>query len=156
MKTHPSPSQKLRQRLGRVVGAIAGLMGGIGVSTPAVLAQEVEYRSASTAPIEWQAFAVKTRQRIFELLGMDDEAALRVRRLVLDRLATAEPTAEYSIVSRLWIGPDSRIERIEFDRLDPELTNLLLGVLAGVEIGMKPPHDMPQPVHVKLSLGPNG
>ncbi|WP_143199258.1 hypothetical protein [Bradyrhizobium sp. NAS80.1] len=118
------------------------------------VAQEADYRSAASAPSSWQSFAGGLQGRLQQRLAGNDADA----RAFQDYMRKYEPGSSASpmkFVARIWILPDGRIERLEFDGLeDKEIAVHLRALLTRDNVGA-PPEDMLQPLRLRLSLRPN-
>lgn len=137
----------------RWLGAVTGLLGaGLGTATSSTIAQQSDYQAAAAAPAAWQQFAKQLQDRFQQRLAADDEGARRFQDDMTKRAGAARaPPA--SVIARTWILPDGKIERIDFDGLDPAVATNLRVLLTRGEVGV-PPSDMLQPVHLRLSLRP--
>jgi hypothetical protein len=121
----------------------------LGVST--VRAQPEIYRSAAEVPPGWREFALQLQGKFVQRLASDQDA---VDKLARDMAAGAGAGAEGRIVAlRAWILPDGKVQRLEFDSLDPAVAAALRALLSNTD-GGPPPPDMLQPVHLRLSLRP--
>jgi hypothetical protein len=141
-------------RLLRWLGTATGLLGaGLGTGTTSVVAQQSDYRAAAAAPAAWQQFAKQLQDRFQQRLAVDDERARRFQDDMTKRAGAAKATPA-SVIARTWILPEGKIERIEFDGLDPDVAIDLRALLTRGDVGA-PPSDMLQPVLLRLSLRPN-
>lgn len=146
----PSRGQGWRALVGWF-GTVAGLFGaGIATATTHVAAQEGDYRTAASAPAAWHVFARQLQSSFEQQLMVDDEAALRFQGQ-LEKRAESGSAAPAALGIRAWILPDGRVERLEFDRLDPESAVNLRVLLSRGNVGA-PPAGMLQPVHLRLAL----
>jgi len=130
--------------LGITVGASVAL-----TSLPSA-AQDVGYRASETAPIAWREFALKVRARFHERLSADDEVMREFHRRLEEKVA-ATRDAQF-VTLRVWVTPAGSVEYLEADGLDNDMTVSLRGILIRQEIGLRPPPDLLQPLHLKLSL----
>ncbi|WP_024506336.1 hypothetical protein [Bradyrhizobium sp. ARR65] len=137
------------------LGAVSGALTVAPVPARAATSDtpQSDYRSALSAPADWQAFASRLQTRFQDELSAEDvvrqfqdEAARRGR--------GADPAVDVVTV-RAWIMSDGRIERVEFGQIDPGLAVRLRALLTRANVGT-PPSDMLQPVHLRLSLKPKG
>lgn len=122
----------------------------LGVST--VAAQPEIYRSAAQVPQAWREFALQLQSKFVQRLASDQDA---VGRLAKEMAGGAEATSAEArtVTLRAWVLPDGKVERLEFDGLDPSVAVGLRALLSDVD-GGSPPPDMLQPVHLRLSLRP--
>jgi hypothetical protein len=139
------------KRAFRSFGAVTGLFAAVSAGTSVAAAQDAGYRSASVAPASWQEFAKQVQTRFQQLLAADDEEARKFRDYLEKRVAEGGATPLKPIV-RVWVLPDGKLERLEFDRLDSDdvAANLRTLLMRG-DVGA-PPSDMLQPLHLRLSL----
>jgi hypothetical protein len=139
------------KRIIRSLGAVTGLFVAAGAGSSAATAQESGYRSASAAPASWQEFSKQLQTRFQQRLGADDEGT----RKFWDEVAkhtTDGSAAPLKPKVRVWILPDGKVERLEFDGLDGEVIAVKLrALLMSSDVGAPPP-DMLQPLHLRLSL----
>jgi hypothetical protein len=147
-------SQNKQMRSYRSLTTIArwlglGLAAGALVSSePATAAQELAYRPSEGVPVAWTEFARRVKGRLEEWIAQDDEPA-RHFRASLDAYSKTDRAA--AIVARLWIAANGKIERVEFDGLDAKDAVELRAILVQKDMGVAPPVDMIQPLHLKLS-----
>jgi hypothetical protein len=139
----------------RWLGAATGVVGaGLGTGAASVVAQQSDYQSAAAAPVAWQQFAKQLQDLFQQRLAADEEGARRIQDDMAKRAGAANATPA-SVIARTWILPDGKVERMEFDGLDPDVAVDLRTLLARGDVGV-PPSDMLQPVHLRLSLRPKG
>ncbi len=133
------------------LGAVTGLFGAsFGAKTPAA-AQNVEYRAVSVAPASWQEFAKQVQIRFQQRFAADDEGAAKFRDYLTKRASDGNAKALKPAV-RVWVLPNGKVERLEFDGLDDDDVAVnLRAVLMRGGVGTPPP-DMLQPLHLRLSL----
>lgn len=142
------------RRAFRSLGAVIGLFAvGLCAGTSAVPAQDTDYRSATTAPATWQAFAQQLQSQFVQRLAADDKEAHSFQEFMAQR--DAGPNAPpLTFVARTWVLPDGKIERLEFDGLDDkDVAVHLRTLLTRDNVGVPPP-DMLQPLRLRLSLRP--
>ncbi|MDI4237258.1 hypothetical protein AAFX91_12705 [Bradyrhizobium sp. 31Argb] len=138
--------------LGVALGALAVLLGAKPISAKA--ATDVDGRlNAAQAPAAWQDFAKRLQLRLQERLASDSTPALRFHDAVARR-ASDVGAAPPSIVVRVWVMPDGKVQRIELEGLDNDASHDLSALLIGDGVGSTP-LDMPQPLRMRLSLRPN-
>jgi hypothetical protein len=130
----------------RYVGVALGLHGAGIVPAPA---QSVDYRSSQSAPASWRDYAMLTQAQLRDRLAADDDRAQDFRKRLQQAGSSSTPAA---IVARLWIAPDGRIDRVEADGIDADTARMLGIILSREKLKAKPPADMLQPLHLKLSL----
>jgi hypothetical protein len=105
-------------------------------------------------PPSWTAYAAQVAHRLQEELGdTNDPAATRLHQF-LDAQATSTPDAASPTPRvRLWFSRRGQISRVEFSSLgDPQADQDLRHVLRSHAIGAPPPHDMRQPLILRLRL----
>lgn len=147
------PSRVGRWRaLFRRLGAVVGLLGGVGAATgtTSAAAQQGSYRSAVSAPAAWQAFARQLQSRFQQRLAADDAAARRFLDQV-EKRGEAGSATPVAVTVRTWILPDGSVERLEFNGLDQAAAVDLRALLTRDNVGA-PPSDMLQPLHLRLTL----
>jgi hypothetical protein len=133
------------------VAAMAGLLGGIGAEASPVSAEDSNYRSVTTAPEAWQAFAKQLQGRIEEQLAGDDERARHFQDYLAARANGADEQSQ-TFVLRAWFLADGTVNRVEFDGIDdPDAILNLRALLISDKVGAPPP-EMLQPLHLRLSL----
>ena len=135
--------------LGAVLGALVVLLGA--KPTAAKAAPDIDGRM-KTAPAAWQDFAKRLQLRLQERLASDSTPALRFHDAIAKRAPDAE-AAPPSIVVRVWVMPDGKVQRIELEGLDDDASHDLSALLIGDGVGSTP-LDMPQPLRMRLSLRP--
>ncbi|HEY8064502.1 MAG TPA: hypothetical protein VIF40_07195 [Methylosinus sp.] len=132
------------KRLGlAIVAASASLQG-------AAPTQAAVYHTADSAPAVWRDYAVLVGRRVQDWLGQDGEQTLRLR--MFQEALSQQSVAPSTILVRLWILANGTVERVELEGYDPADAEALRALLARQEVGAPPPADMPQPLHLKLSL----
>jgi len=137
------------------LGTVTGLLGaGLGASTTSAVAQRSDYQSAAAAPAAWQAFARQLQDRFQQRLAADDDAVRQFYGQMEKRAGGANATPA-ALTIRTWILPDGKVERLEFDGLDPDVVVNLRAILIRGDVGA-PPSDMLQPLHLRLTLRPKG
>lgn len=136
----------------RRLGTVTGLLGGVGAvaGTTSAAAQQGDYRSAAEAPAAWQAFARQLQGRFQRRLAADDDAARRFHDQ-LGKRGEAGSATPAAVTVRTWILPDGRVDRVEFNGLDPAAAINLRTLLTRDNVGA-PPSDMLQPLHLRLTL----
>lgn len=127
-----------------------GVAAGALLSSAPLAAQTLAYRPSDGAPAAWREFALLVKSRLQEWLARDDDEAARHFRTSLDAHSKADRAP--TIVARIWVTADGKIERAEFDGLEVADAVELRAILAQKNIGAPPPADMMQPLHLKLSL----
>jgi hypothetical protein len=139
------------KRAFRSFGAVSGLFAAVSAGTSVATAQDTAYRSASAAPVSWQEFAKLVQTRFQQRFAADDEGARKFRDYLTKRAADGSATPLKPSV-RVWVLPDGKLERLEFDGLDDDdVAVTLRAILMRGDIGA-PPQDMLQPLHLRLSL----
>jgi hypothetical protein len=144
-------SNKARRRA-QQLAALLGLVGAamdlseFGAST--AVAQSEVFRSAAGAPAAWLDFAMQLQRQFQDRLASDSKAAAKLAEAI-SRAGAAPAT----VIVLAWISPDGRVERLVFDYLDGDAAAVLRAVLDTGDVGLPPP-DMPQPLHLRLSLRP--
>jgi hypothetical protein len=137
--------------LGAVLGALGVLLGA--KPTAAKAAPDADGRmEAAPAPASWQDFAKRLQLRLQERLSSDSTQALRFHDAIAKRAPDAG-AAPPSIVVRVWMMPDGKVQRIELEGLDDDASHDLSALLIGDGVGSTP-LDMPQPLRMRLSLRP--
>ncbi len=136
----------------RRLGTVTGLLGGVGAvaATTSAAAQQGDYRPAAEAPAAWQTFARQLQGRFQQRLAADDDAARRFHDQ-LDKRGDADSAAPVAVTVRTWILPDGKVDRLEFNGLDPAAAVDLRALLTRDNVGA-PPSDMLQPLHLRLTL----
>jgi hypothetical protein len=134
----------------RSFGAVTGLFAAVSAGTSVAAAQDTGYRSAATAPAAWQTFAKQVQTRFQQRLAADDEGARKFRDYLEKRVGEGSATPLKPIV-RVWVLPDGKLERLEFDGLDDDDAAVNLRAILMHDVGAPPP-DMLQPLHLRLSL----
>ncbi len=137
--------------LGAALGALAVLLGAKPISAKAAPDVDAGLKAAQ-APAAWQDFAKRLQLRLQERLASDSTPALRFHDAIAKRAPDAG-TAPPSIVVRLWVMPDGKVQRIELEGLDDDASHDLSALLIGDGVGSTP-LDMPQPLRMRLSLRP--
>ncbi|MCA1452484.1 hypothetical protein I6F35_04530 [Bradyrhizobium sp. BRP22] len=100
--------------LGAALGALAVLFGD--KPTSARAAPDVDGRlNAAQVPAAWQDFAKRLQLRLQERLASDSTPALRFHDAIARRAPEAG-AAPPSIVVRVWVMPDGKVQRIELER----------------------------------------
>lgn len=135
----------------RSFGTVTGLLATVWTGTIVAAAQDSGYSPAASAPASWQAFAKQLQGRFEQRLVGDDKDARSFQEYLVKRIA--EPDAPLlAFVARVWIMPDGKIERLEFDSLnDTQIAIQLRALLTRGNVGSPPP-DMLQPLRLRLSL----
>ncbi len=134
------------------LGAALGLIpAAAGTGSGSAIAQSIDYRSAAAAPAAWREFATQLQGRFQQRLAADDAGARKFQNFMAMRTGNAAPRA---FVVRTWVLPSGKVERIEFDGLDDDDVAVNLRALLVTVDGGKPPSDMLQPLHLRLSLQP--
>ena len=140
------------RKIFRPVAAMAGLIVASADTKAAPVTEERgEYRSATTVPETWQAFARQLQQRFEQQLAGDGDGARRIQDYLMRRNGGADAPA-LKLVLRAWVLADGKVSRIEVDGIDDagmrvELRALLMAGGVGA-----PPPAMLQPLHLRLSL----
>ncbi len=136
---------------GAALGALAVLLWAQPIAVKA--ATDVDGRlNAAPAPAAWQDFAKRLQLRLQERLASESTPALRFHDAVARRASDAR-AASPSIVVRVWVMPDGKVQRIELEGLDDDASHDLSTLLIGDGVGSTP-LDMPQPLRMRLSLRP--
>lgn len=127
-------------------------MAAAGALAPAgpAAAQTAAYRPSDGVPAAWRDFALLVKSRLQDWLAQDDEPVLHFR-ASLDAHSKSDRGAP-TIVARVWIMADGKVERAEFDGLEAADAVELRAILAQKNVGAAPPADMMQPLHLRLSL----
>jgi hypothetical protein len=113
-------------------------------------AQDTAYRSASAAPASWQEFAKQLQVRFAQRLVSDDEGAAKFRDYLTKRAEAGITPLKPGV--RVWVLPNGKVERLEFDGLgDDDVAVNLRALLMRGNVGA-PPADLLQPLHLRLSL----
>ena len=137
--------------LGVAAGALAMTVGSKPFLAEAATDGEGKSAAASAAtqvPAAWQDFAKSLQRQIQDRLASNSDAALRFYNEMARPAAETKPTP--SILVRVWIMSDGKLERIEIDGLPTgQAPRDLIAAVGGVN---RPPSDMPQPVRLRLSL----
>jgi hypothetical protein len=137
--------------LGAALGALVVLLGA--KATSAKAAPDVDGRpKAAAVPVAWQDFAKRLQLRLQERLASDSTPAFRFHDAVAKRAPDAA-AAPPSIVVRVWVMPDGKVQRIELEGLDDDASHDLSALLIGDGVGSTP-LDMPQPLRMRLSMRP--
>ena len=113
------------------------------------LAQTPAY-SATEAPAAWNNYALLVQAHVREWLAGDD-VIRRFKEATQDQQGQAKPSQ--TVVARVWISAAGKIERVAISALDEDAVVKLRTAIEGRDIGLPPPADMPQPLHLKLSIG---
>lgn len=131
--------RQLWRRLLRTLG-LAGL--GLGAASSAAA-------PAQPFPQHWMRYAQLASTEFQVRLGDPaDAGALRLQDWMQAR---AQPVA--SLVMRVWLAPNGRVERMEFDSLgNPQADADLRAVLMTKALPEPPPPDMRQPMVLELGL----
>jgi hypothetical protein len=140
------------RRLLYSAGALAALSDVGAAAMPQAAAEGGGYRAAGAVPMAWQEFARQLQGHFERWLASDDDAARRIQEHMAK--GALRERAPPSLIVRAWISPVGGIERVECDDLDDLGAVTLQALLTGVDVG-PPPSDMLQPVHLRLSLGPD-
>jgi hypothetical protein len=149
--SHVSRRRRGVRGLGAVLGALAVLLAAKPTSVKA--APDVDGRlKTAQAPAAWQDFAKRLQLRLQERLAADSTPALRFHDAIAKRAPDAG-AAPPSIVVRVWVMPDGKVQRIELEGLDDDASHDLSALLIGDGVGSTP-LDMPQPLRMRLSLRP--
>jgi hypothetical protein len=118
----------------------------------AACAQAPDYRPSTAAPASWQRFATLTTKSFEQWIGGEDDIARRFRDYLHKRAGHDDGFPE-SLIVRVWVAADGKIERVAFPSLnDPQGTEDLRTILLRGKLSEPPPFDMLQPLHLKLSL----
>jgi hypothetical protein len=137
--------------LGVAASALAVTVGGRGSITEAATDAEgksVETSAATPVPAAWQDFAKSLQRQIQDRLASNSDAALRFYDEMARMAVETKPAP--SVLIRVWIMSDGKLERIEIDGLPSgQASRDLIAAVGGVD---RPPSDMPQPVRLRLSL----
>ena len=121
------------------------------VSTTAS-AQSLNYRTPDSVPPSWTQFAKLVKSRFEQWIAADEEVSRRFRAHFQNRVIDQDEPPE-TLVVRAWIREDGQIERIAFTQLkDKQANDDLKAILTRGNVGERPPPDMLQPLHLKLSL----
>ncbi len=146
------------KRLGRWIAGVAGCLGLMGGQVVAPVqpagAQDTGYRVSQEAPRAWREFANHVRTALQVRLTADDDATRKLYQLFDDREAKGIPIQ--SAVTQVWVTPEGDIERLEFSGVDRDVAVILREVFARERVGVSPPPDMLQPLHLSLSFRPGG
>jgi len=131
--------RKMWRRLLRTLGLV-GL--GLGAASSAAA-------PAQPFPQHWMRYAQLASTEFQARLGdAADASALRLQDWMQAR---AQPAA--SLVMRVWLAPNGRVERMEFDSLgNPQADADLRAVLMTKALPEPPPPDMRQPMVLELGL----
>jgi hypothetical protein len=138
----------LASRFGRALAVLAGGLIGLGGATTAP-AQSV---APSQAPAEWVRYAEAATGTISAWLEEDGEAAAGFRNyLHQTRPADDQPTP--TLILKVWVDPDGRIDRIEFPPFAHEQANADLRMaVVGRALEAPPPPDMLLPIRLAIQL----
>lgn len=140
------------RRLQRTLFGIGTALGAGAVMTSAAPAQNLNYREANAVPAAWQRFAQLVQYRFGEWLAADDEVAARFHVFLENRVVTEADPAE-TLVVRVWVAADGKVERIAFPAFsDSQANEDFRMLLTRGHIGEPPPNDMLQPLHMKVAL----
>ncbi|WP_210164439.1 hypothetical protein [Bradyrhizobium sp. Ai1a-2] len=143
--------RRVARGLGAALGALVVLLGAKPIAARA--APDVDGRlKAASAPAAWQDFAKRLQLRLQERLASESTPALRFHEAIAKRTPDAGATPP-SIVVRVWVMPDGKVQRIELEGLDDDASHDLSALLIGDGVGSTP-LDMPQPLRMRLSLRP--
>ncbi len=143
-----------RRWLAGMAGCL-GLVGGqVVVPVQPAGAQDTSYRVSQEAPRAWQEFANQVRTALQVRLTADDDATRKLYQLFDDRRANGTPMQ--NAVTQVWVTPEGGIERLEFSGVDRDVAVILREVFARERVGISPPPDMLQPLHLSLSFRPGG
>jgi hypothetical protein len=135
----------------RSFGAVTGLFAAVSAGASGATAQDTGYRSASAAPASWQEFAKQVQTSFQQRLAADDEGARKFWDYLEKRAVEGGATPLKPIV-RIWVLPDGKLERVEFDGLDDDDVAVNLRTLLMRGDAGPPPPDMLQPLRLRLSL----
>jgi hypothetical protein len=140
--------------LGVAAGALAVTVGGKPSLTEAApdegkaSATSATTSSAMQIPVAWQDFAKSLQRQFQERLASNNDAALRFHDAMARLAGEMKPAP--SVLLRVWIMADGRLDRIEIDgRASDQASRDLVAAVGGVD---RPPSDMPQPLRMRLSL----
>jgi hypothetical protein len=134
-------------------GAVIGLIiPTLGAATSSADTERRDYRSATAAPAAWQEFAKQLQGRFQQRLAAEDDGARRFQEQMAKHAGETD-TAPRTLTVRVWILPNGKLERVEFDGLDADAAVNLRALLVQGDVGVPPP-DMLQPLHLRLSLRP--
>ena len=135
------------------VGSLVALFGGhAGLAASDSSTPDTGYRPASGVPEAWRQFAGGLQRRFQERLAGSDADAQRVQDYFAGREAAGHLIA--ALVLQTWILDDGKVERVVFDGVDDgDVAASLRALLQRGDVGTPPP-DMPQPLHLRLSLRP--
>lgn len=164
MTMNPTPPQgevasPLRRKLKRLAASaamittcIGAIFGGQSVGSAQTSAQSLNYRAPSSVPPAWNAYAALVQSRFREWLGADDDVAYRFHLFLENSAVSADGPLE-SLVVKVWVKPDGKVEQVAFSELkDKQADEDLHNILARGDIGEPPPPDMLQPLHLRLAL----
>lgn len=144
--------------LRRLGGAFARRLG-LGVATAGIFLpgaaspQTAVYRPSDGAPAAWREFALLVQARVQDWLAGEDQAARGFRASLETRKEGGGATT--TVVARLWIKADGKIERADFDGLEAPQAAELRTLLTQKNVEAAPPLDMLQPLHLKFALREN-
>ncbi len=149
------PRRDRWRKLAWSLGPVATLLSvGCGAGSIPAAGQGVDYRSAATAPVEWQVFAKQLQSRFEQRVAAADNEARAFQEDVVKHRAESD-APPLTFVARAWVSPDGKIGRLEFDGLDDsQIAVRLRALLTRDNVGIPPP-DMLQPLRLRLSLRPN-
>ncbi len=140
----------------RLMPVIAGCLG-FGIATGGAVGEvagpgpDTNQRSPQDVPASWRDFAQRVQARCRDWLAADDDLVKRFH-VSMENLP-AKDSGATAVVAKLWIAPDGKIDRADFEGLDSAASVNLRAILMSHELGEQPPADMLQPLRLKLSLG---
>jgi hypothetical protein len=131
---------------------LGSVLAGIGVTLgTSVPAQTLDQRDAQSVPATWQRFAQLVQYRLGERLSAGNEPAYRLHLYLQERERPDE--APQSVIVSIWLDHMGNVERVDFPSFgDRQADQDLRTVLSDGPIGEAPPHDMLQPLRLRLSL----
>jgi O-acetylhomoserine/O-acetylserine sulfhydrylase-like pyridoxal-dependent enzyme len=146
----------MQRRLTRLLQSVLGVGAALGAGALATSGQAATqgqtYREPNAAPFAWQQFAQRVQDRFGEWLAAENDAAYRLHVFLEDR-AARNPASAQTLVVKVWVAPDGKVERVDFPSLaDAQANEDLQTVLTGGNIGQPPPAGMLQPLHLRLAL----
>jgi hypothetical protein len=139
------------QRLCSVGGLVVLFIGQAGLPALSEGLATTFYQPAAGAPDAWRDFAARLQGRLQEMLAADEYAQL-YRDYLGRRGAASQPLP--ALMVRTWVLGDGRL-RVAFDDIDDRGVEMRLRALLERGHFGSPPPDMPQPLHLRLTLRPD-
>jgi hypothetical protein len=152
-----APPRVVAQPLKRILWMAAGWAGmvrlfGGAAAIPVAAAKTDPYRPPDAVPASWVRYAQLVQGRLQQWLAADDAVAYRFHLFLQGRDAAAN-TPPAALIVKVWIARDGKVQRVEFAPLrDQQATDDLRAILTQGNIGQPPPHDLLQPIQLKLAL----